>query len=70
MIKLYGMTLLALVCASSISVDAKGAANHPYYGHDEFHPHTRDTGETGEAAPDVAPEVSTPAPAPAAITLL
>ena len=61
MIKLYGMTLLALVCASSISVDAKGAvqqsaANHPYYAHDEFRPRTHDTGETGEPAP--APEIA------------
>jgi|LauGreDrversion4_2_1035121.scaffolds.fasta_scaffold914839_2 hypothetical protein len=60
MIKLYDMTVLALVCASSsISVDAKGAvqqraANQPYYAHD-----TR-----------MIPEGSTPAPAPAAITLL
>jgi hypothetical protein len=57
MTKLYSMTLLALVCASSISVDAKGvvhqsAANHPYDAHDEFHPYTHDTGGTGEAAPE------------------
>ena len=62
MIKLYDMTVLALVCASSsISVDAKGAvqqsaANQPYYAHDEKRRYAN--GETGEAAP----EGSTPAP--------
>jgi hypothetical protein len=49
MIKLYDMTVLALVCASSISVDAKGAANHQYYAHD-----TRMIPEGSTPAPEMA----------------
>ena len=64
MIKLYDMTVLALVCASSISVDAKravqqSAANQPYYAHDEKRRYAN--GETGEPVGLVVPSAAAPA---------
>ncbi len=65
MIKLYGMTVLALVCASSsISVDAKGVVqqgetHHPYAAHDGQRRYGN--GETGEPVGLVVPSAAAPA---------